>query len=37
MTPLGDLGSMASPQGVDNDDPAATEGYFFSTNFHVLN
>ncbi len=28
VTPLGLMGDLASPQGVDNDDPNATEGYF---------
>lgn len=36
VTPLGELGGMASPQGVDNDDPAATEGYFIGTDVNVF-
>src|SRR5678816_933967 len=28
VTPLGLMGDLNSPQGVDNDDPNATEGYF---------
>ena len=36
VTPLGELGSMASPQGVDNDDPAATEGYFIGTDVSLF-
>jgi hypothetical protein len=28
VTPLGEMGDLTSPQGVDNDDPNATEGYF---------
>ena len=36
VTPLGQLGDLASPQGVDNDDPAALEGYFIGTDISAF-
>jgi hypothetical protein len=36
VTPLGLMGDLNSPQGVDNDDPNATEGYFVGVDIEVF-